>query len=417
MNDPRARILAIDDTPANLLTLGRVLTADYAVQIATSGAAGLALAAKAPPDLILLDVMMPEMDGYETCRRLKADPQLRMIPVIFITALTEVEAESAGLALGAADFITKPINVEIARQRIRNLLEREQLRKEVEAHRDQLEEQVRARTAALSIAKEAAEAASRAKTAFLSSLSHEFRTPLNGIMGLTDLMLRRASDPKLTDQLNKVKLSATQLLSLISDTLDMTRLEANRLTLEPTNFTLGSVMESLLRLFGQDARAKGLELLQEVGPELANLPVRGDPLRLGQILQNLVGNAIKFTAQGSVSVQALPVEESASAVLVRFAVRDTGSGIAATDQQRIFDLFVQADGSLTRRHGGLGLGLALCKQLAHLMGGEIGVESTLGQGSTFWFTARLEKAIDAVPVAGHFIPPAPTFTQDSDTPS
>jgi signal transduction histidine kinase len=197
----------------------------------------------------------------------------------------------------------------------------------------------------------------------------------------------------------------------------MTRLEANRLTLEPINFTLGSVMESLLRLFGQDARAKGLELLQEVGPELANLPVRGDPLRLGQILQNLVGNAIKFTAQGSVSVQALPVEESASAVLVRFAVRDTGSGIAATDQQRIFDLFVQADGSLTRRHGGLGLGLALCKQLAHLMGGEIGVESTLGQGSTFWFTARLEKAIDAVPAAGHFIPPAPTFTQDSDTPS
>jgi len=415
MNNPRARILAIDDTPANLLTLGRALTADYAVQIATSGAAGLALATKVPPDLILLDVMMPEMDGYETCRRLKTDPQLRMIPVIFITALTEVEAESAGLALGAADFITKPINVEIARQRIRNLLEREQLRKEVEAHRDHLEEQVRARTAALSIAKEAAEAANRAKTAFLSSLSHEFRTPLNGIMGMTDLMLRRASDPKLTDQLNKVKRSATQLLSLISDTLDMTRLEANRLTLEPSQFTLDSVMASLLRLFGQDAQAKGLALGQEISPALANLSVRGDPLRLGQILQNLLGNAIKFTAQGNISVQALVVEESASDVLVRFAVRDTGSGIAAADQQRIFDLFVQADGSLTRRHGGLGLGLALCKQLAGLMGGEIGVESTLGQGSTFWFTARLGKAADAaaVPAAGHFISPAPTFAQDT----
>ena len=149
MTGAKPCILAIDDTPENLLTLKAALGSEFRLQFATSGAMGLALAEAAPPDLILLDVMMPEMDGYETCRRLKAEPRLRSIPVIFVTALDDSEAEGAGLALGAADYITKPINLEIARQRIRNLLERERLRKEVEDHRDHLEQLVQVRTAEL----------------------------------------------------------------------------------------------------------------------------------------------------------------------------------------------------------------------------------------------------------------------------
>ena len=232
MTNAKPKILAIDDTPANLMTLGAALGDDFDLQIATSGAAGLVLAAEMVPDLILLDVMMPEMDGYETCRRLKAEPQLRKIPVIFITALGDSNAESAGLTLGAADYITKPINVRIARQRIGNLIERESLRKEVEARRDHLEQLVQARTLSLSIAKEAAEAASQAKTVFLRNISHELRTPMSAIMGMNELALLRATDPKQVDQLGKLKLASKQLLALISDLVDISALESNQLSLE-----------------------------------------------------------------------------------------------------------------------------------------------------------------------------------------
>ncbi len=385
-------ILSIDDTPANLITLGAALGEDFDMQMASSGAIGLALAGKSPPDLILLDVMMPEMDGYETLRRLKADPALASIPVIFITALTGSDAESAGLALGAADYITKPINVEIARRRISNLLERERLRKEVVAQRDHLEEVVAARTLALSIAKEEAESANRAKTVFLANTSHELRTPMSAIVGMTELARRRATDPKQVDYLDKVSRASAALLALINGILDCASLEANQLTLEHRPFKLAGVVENLAGLFEGQALQKGLLLSFEIEAGLANQSLLGDPLRLGQILQNLTDNAIKFTAQGFVIVELGLVEETASAMQVRFGVRDTGIGISLADQRRIFDNFEQADGSLTRRYGGSGLGLGLCRQLAGLMGGEIGVDSQPGTGANFWFMARLQKA-------------------------
>ena len=392
--EAKPNILVIDDTPENLRTLRAALGAEFRLQFATSGATGLALADAAPPDLILLDVMMPDMDGYETCRRLKADPRLRSIPVIFITALIESDAESAGLALGAADFITKPINVEIARQRIRNLLEREGLRKEVEAHRDHLEQMVQARTVALSIAREAAEAANRAKTAFLRNVSHELRTPMTAIMGMTEIALRSATNPKQSAQLGTVQQSSAQLLALIDDVINITELEANQLGLERVPFKLASVLDAVTGLFSQEAGKKGLALNIETGAALDGLSLLGDPLRLGQILQNLTANAIKFTSQGSVSLTVSLSDESQDDVLVRFEVWDTGVGIDPKDQKRIFNLFEQVDDSPTRRYGGTGLGLALSKRLIELMGGKIDVQSRPGLGSLFCFTVRLGKVGD-----------------------
>ena len=397
MTHAKPRILAIDDHPANLFTLGAALEPDFHLQIATSGAAGLALASEKAPDLILLDVMMPEMDGYETCRRLKAEPRLASIPVIFVTALGDTAAESAGLELGAADYMTKPLNVDIARQRIRNLLEREALRKEVEAQRDVLQELVSACALGLSIAKESASNAHHSKTIFLSNISYELRTPMNAIMGMTELALMRATDSRQANHLGKLKQASAELLVLIKGLIDASALQANLLTLEHGRFALADVLDKLSGLFDRQAADKGLSLSIKTAPALAQLQVLGDAPRLEQILLNLVDNAIKFTAQGSVSVTAAVAEESAGDVLLRFDVRDTGIGIEPADQQRIFNLFEQGDGSTTRAYGGTGLGLTLCKQLIELMGGKIGVDSKPGAGSLFWFTVRLRKPEDTSP--------------------
>jgi signal transduction histidine kinase len=391
MTGTQTTILAIDDTPANLLTLGAALEADFDLRIATSGTAGLTLATEIMPRLILLDIMMPDMDGYETCRRIKADPLLRNIPVVFVTAASEHSAENTGLALGAADFITKPINVEVARQRICNLIEREQLRMEVEVRRDQLELLVQARTEGLSIALEATEAASQAKSVFLRNMSHELRTPMTAILGMAELAERRATDPKQMAQLGKLKGAATQLLALITDIVDTAALQANRITLASGNFQLSKVLAKMNHLFGLEAQRVGITLSIRAEPSLMDLPMLGDAMRLEQVLQSLIGNAIKFTPHGSVSASALQLEEDSLSTVIRFEVRDTGIGIAQADQLRIFNLFEQADGSSTRRYGGTGLGLALCRQIIALMGGAIGVESEPGAGSLFWFTVRLRK--------------------------
>ncbi len=289
----------------------------------------------------------------------------------------------------------------------RDITERKRIEAELERYRQHLEAMVEERTAALSIAKEAAEAANRAKSTFLANMSHELRTPMSGVMGMIDLVLRRTSDERTRDQLAKAQQSSRHLLGVINDILDISKIEAERLTLETTRLKLADVLENLDGLINQRVTEKGLDLRFDIPADLAALALQGDPLRLGQILLNLTGNAVKFAAHGSIVVRVRRSDANATTILLRFEVEDSGIGITPEDQKRLFTAFEQADGSMTRKYGGTGLGLAISKRLVQMMGGQIGVDSTPGHGSTFWFTVRLARDRSAA------VPPAPTFSNET----
>ncbi|NTV69644.1 MAG: response regulator [Azonexaceae bacterium] len=268
---------------------------------------------------------------------------------------------------------------------------RKQTEAELEQYRHHLEALVDSRTAELAEAKEAAEAASRAKSTFLANMSHEIRTPMNAILGLAHLLRKDASAPKAIDQLGKLTDSARHLLGVINNILDFSKIEAGKFALNVADFSPAQVIEDCLGMLVERATARGLQLVATVDPAVPPL-LSGDAMRLEQCLLNYLGNAIKFSESGTISVRASVSEDNGESVLLRLEVADQGVGISAEQCATLFSPFTQADDTTTRRFGGTGLGLAISRQLAHMMDGEVGVESEPGVGSTFWMTARLPRA-------------------------
>jgi len=384
-------LLVIDDMPYNIL-LSFLSKKGFKVLVAHDGKDGIRMAELTQPDLILLDVTMPEMDGFEACQALKNHEKTQDIPVIFMTARTDIVDKLKGFELGAADYITKPLQLEevlarvtthlklckLHRQLQQEIINRKQVEISLQAERDALAE----RTAQLSQANVELAHAARLKDEFLANMSHELRSPLTAILGISQTFLEEFYGPlndKQRKSIRTLEESGEHLLALINDILDLSKIEAEKLTLNLNTVSVNDVCQACLRMTKEAAFKKQIRVATTL--DYAIDTIQADERRLKQILVNLLSNAVKFTPEGG-SIR-LEVNGDAEHGVIDFSVRDTGYGIAKEDMKHLFEPFVQVGGTLNRAQEGTGLGLSLVYRLAEMHGGSVSVESLVDQGSCF----------------------------------
>jgi signal transduction histidine kinase len=410
-------VLVIDDQPDNVkLLLDFLSKKGFKMLVAHDGKEGIRMAELTQPDLILLDVTMPEMDGFEVCQALKNHEKTQGIPVIFMTARTEIVDKLKGFEVGAADYITKPFQFEEVLARVTShlklrklqtqLLQKNQQLQEEITHRKQVEMSLETekkalveRTTELKVVNAQLARAVKLKDEFLANVSHELRTPLHTILTIAEGLQEEAYGPLNQQQCRYLRTqeeSGRHLLSLINDILDLSKIEVDKLSLELDIVSVNEVCQASLRLIKEQALRKRIKILAHLEPTVKK--IQADQRRLKQILVNLLGNAVKFTPEsGSITLE---VSGDAKQGVAQFSVQDTGIGIAKEELENIFKAFVQLDSGLNRAQDGTGLGLSLVYHLTELHNGHISVESEIGKGSRFtvslpWQPKRLDNSPDS----------------------